>query len=120
MEKSDDTGSGDYPIDTPPIPTQPVSGETAGPPRFLASWATFRWRGIFNFTFTIPDATEKSVVAVSLTEIRFNFSEITPFMGLATLKVYNIVPRPNGQVDVRGHVDWGSDINVRIGFIYSV
>ena len=119
MEISDDTGSGDYPIDTPPIPTQPVLGETAGPPRFLASWATFRWNGVFNFRFSIPGATNKSIVAVSLTEVQFNFSEIFPFLGLATLKVYNVVPRPDGVVEVRGHVDWGSDIDVKISFIYS-
>ena len=38
----------------------------------------------------------------------------SPFLGAATMKVHNIVPRDDSKVDFRLEVDWGCDLNVRL------
>ncbi len=39
-----------------------------------------------------------------------------PFMGAATMRIANIVPRDDGNVDLRIEVGWDNDLNLRILF----
>lgn len=40
-----------------------------------------------------------------------------PFMGDASMEIRNIVPRDDGNVDLRVEVDWDSDLDIRIKFV---
>jgi len=46
---------------------------------------------------------------VSLTELD---SDGNPFIGDATMKVYNVAPG-DGVVFIRGEIDWDEDLNIR-------
>ncbi|MCX4750495.1 hypothetical protein OG455_34145 [Kitasatospora sp. NBC_01287] len=70
--------------------------------------------GVFKLTFTVPGVTSDSVVMVSMTELA-NGSNL-PFVGDATLTVHNVAPG-NGTVQLRGEVDWDSDLSVRVSFL---
>jgi hypothetical protein len=71
----------------------------------------FRAHRIFNIGADLPGRgiTPRSVVLVSLTEIDSNGN---PFLGDATMKIYNVVPR-DGSLTIRGEIDWDSDLNIR-------
>jgi len=69
---------------------------------------------IFKSSIEAPGVTPKHRVVASLTEV--NDGDV-PFLGDATMKVYNVVPH-DGWVEVRGEVDWDSDIRIRISVIY--
>ena len=70
----------------------------------------FRAHRIFDLGHEFRGAiTPSSVVLVSLTEVD---SRGNPFIGDATMKVYNVVPG-NGIVRFRGEIDWDRDLNVR-------
>jgi hypothetical protein len=76
----------------------------------------FHRRGIFEVTFSTSLSgaiTPNSVVMASVTEIDSNRS---PFLGNATMKVYNVVPR-EGAVDIRGEIDSDDDLNVRVSIL---
>ena len=60
-------------------------------------------------TSTAFGITPSSVVMVSLTELD---SVGEPFIGAATMKIYNVAPG-NGQVLFRGEIDWDFDLNIR-------
>jgi hypothetical protein len=69
---------------------------------------------IFTLRFAVPGVNRSTAVAVSLTEV----SGDQPFIGDATMKVYNVAPRDGGEVDVRGEIDWDTDLLVRVNFIF--
>ncbi|MCA2207447.1 MULTISPECIES: hypothetical protein [Nocardia] len=68
------------------------------------------------WVFGFPNATVRadSQVSVSLTERDNNG---TPFLGLATTQVLNVVPHADGTISVRYHVGWSSNIRVLFNFI---
>ncbi|QLE74707.1 hypothetical protein FGW37_26755 [Streptomyces rectiverticillatus] len=78
------------------------------------SFQAFRAHGVFTRPFSVTGVNRTSVVMVSLTEIS---AEGVPFMGGATMKVYNIVPHDGAQVEVRGEILHDVDLNVRISFL---
>jgi hypothetical protein len=60
-------------------------------------------------------------VMVSLTEVFPNGlggALDVPGIGAATMKVYNVASRDDGNVDVRGEVDWDVDIPIRVNFLF--
>ena len=69
--------------------------------------------GTFTLNFSVPGVTPSSVVMVSMTEINANGQ---PFVGDATVTVHNVAPG-NGNVRLRGEVDWDSDLSVRVYFL---
>jgi hypothetical protein len=56
------------------------------------------------------------VAQVSLTEVDRGDASGRPFIGAATMKVYNVAPG-NGFVDVRGEIDWDDDLNIRVNIL---
>ncbi len=71
---------------------------------------------IFTFTENTPGVRPNSVVMVSLTEMRRSTEAgpiDTPFLGDATMKVYNVVPGTD-RVTIHGEIDWGSDLDFQI------
>jgi hypothetical protein len=69
----------------------------------------FRAHRIFDIGTSPGGITPSSVVMISLTEVDSNGE---PFIGAATMKVYNVAPG-NGFVNFRGEIDWDHDLNVR-------
>lgn len=61
------------------------------------------------------EVNEFSQVAASLTEIHPVSRE--PFLGLASLLVYNVVPDKHGRIRVRMGIGWHENILLRINFI---
>ncbi|MFJ4909018.1 hypothetical protein ACIQCR_19590 [Streptomyces sp. NPDC093249] len=72
--------------------------------------------GVFTLSFSVPGVTPNSVVMVSMCEL--GGQSRTPFIGDATMTVHNVAP-DNGQVHVRGEVDWDSTLSVRMYFLVS-
>jgi hypothetical protein len=75
-----------------------------------------QYHRIFTDRYTVAGVNRFSTVMVSLTEV-FAGSDgalDNPFIGGATMKVYNVSPHDDGTVEVRGEVDWDSDLNIRV------
>ncbi|MCY7335287.1 MAG: hypothetical protein LH613_03585 [Chamaesiphon sp.] len=69
---------------------------------------------IFTDTIDVTGVTPGNSAVASLTEVNSNG---IPFIGDATMKVYNVVPLNNRFV-VRGEVDWEPAISIRITVIF--
>lgn len=69
---------------------------------------------IFNEPIAVPGMRPWYSAVAALTEVNANDG---PFLGDATMKVYNVVPHDD-MVEVRGEIDWDSNIRVRITVIY--
>ena len=69
---------------------------------------------IFTTTIPMPGLTPGNNVVASLTEIDVNGN---PFIADATMKIYNVAPG-NGDIQVRGEVDWDEDLDIRISVIF--
>jgi hypothetical protein len=71
-----------------------------------------------NFGFPGLQVFQNSQVSVTMTEVDNNGR---PFLGPATMQVYNVVPSPmpenDGTITVRYNVDWSDDLNIRFNFI---
>ena len=67
-----------------------------------------------DLNFPIAGVTPISNVAVSLCEV--TGLDHIPFLGLASMAVYNVVPL-NGSVQIRISIGWQTDILVRIAFL---
>lgn len=81
-----------------------------------------RTHGVFTRRFNVAGVGAGSAICVSVSEVAQSTPGSafdTPFIGDAVMKVYNVAPLNGGQVDVRGEVTWGSDLNVRVNFIVS-
>jgi hypothetical protein len=70
---------------------------------------------IFSKFVKVPGMTPGHHAVASLTEVG---DGDVPFLGDATMKVYNVVPH-YGSVEVRGEVDWDNDIRIRITVMVS-
>lgn len=73
---------------------------------------------IFTRRFDVSGVRRNSTVFVTLTEVSLSAGGAldVPFIGDATMKLYNVAPLDGGQVDVRGEIDWDSDLNIRVSF----
>jgi hypothetical protein len=82
-------------------------------------FAVIRAHRIFTRRFNIAGVHHRSTVFVTLTEVGqgSDGSLEWPFIGNATMKLYNVAPRDGGQVDVRGEIDWDSDLNIKVSFV---
>jgi hypothetical protein len=68
-----------------------------------------------NFDFDDPVIVDaKSQVSVSITEVN---QDDVPFLAEADMVIWNVVPRGDGTISVRGKVDWGSPLRCRLNFI---
>ncbi|MDJ1136816.1 hypothetical protein [Streptomyces iconiensis] len=77
-----------------------------------SAWVTYiNTHRIFNTRLFIGQISVNTNVYVSLCEV--NRTNNSPFLGNASMKVYNVVPY-NGFADVRGEVDWDEDIRIRL------
>jgi len=109
--------SGEYQIDAPTVNGQPsthkdpVLTETA-----TAFMFHIRAHRIFTRRFNYAGMVQNGNAHVSLTEVDRPDSTGRPFIGSATMKVYNVAPG-NGIVDVRGEIDWDSDLNIRVNIL---
>ena len=65
-------------------------------------------------TSSIPGVNRVSQVAVSITELDANGN---PFIGLAGMAVYNVVPLDSGEVTVHWWVGWNSPLSIRLNYI---
>ncbi|MFE4589796.1 hypothetical protein [Streptomyces laurentii] len=72
--------------------------------------------GLFTLAFSVPGVTRDSVVMVSMCELDGQTG--APFIGDATMTVHNVAP-DDGQVHVRGEVNWDSALSVRMYFLVS-
>lgn len=109
-------------IDTPAVETTPVIRADAPDARAgaISTNPIFVHR-IFTRGFNVAGVNRFTPVTVSLTEVfpaTPGAALNVPGIGGATMKVYNVAPRDGGGVDVRGEVDWDSDIPVRVSFVF--
>jgi len=72
---------------------------------------------IFQTEVGVSGANRHSTAVAALTEVAPDPGGDVPFIANATMKVYNVAPRDNGVVAVRGEIDWDDDINVRVSVI---
>ena len=105
-----------FTVDTPTIATErtPTVATDLGPRSAGFISHPFPAHRIFTYLFGVAGVDSKSAVAVSLTEVDGNQF---PFLGEATMKVYNVIPDNAQEVVVRGEVDWDEDINIRASFV---
>jgi hypothetical protein len=77
---------------------------------------TLRTRGTSAWNFGFPGALvfADSQVSVTMTEIDNNG---IPFLGAATMQIYNVVPQQDGTITVKFNVDWSDSLNVQFNFI---
>jgi hypothetical protein len=107
-----------------PIPMEVPAQPKPSPPSGLAERSAefifhFRWSRIFTKRIPLAGAKESSTVLVSITEVDRLDPTGKPFIGAATMKIYNVAPGQDphthqGFVDVRGEIDWSSDLNIRL------
>jgi hypothetical protein len=78
---------------------------------------TLRAHGTIAWNFGFPPPVQvfaNSQVSVTMTELDNNGR---PFLGAATMQVFNVVPQPDGTVTVKFNVDWSDSITVQFNFI---
>jgi hypothetical protein len=78
---------------------------------------TLRARGTNAWNFGFPDPVQvfgNSQVSVTITEIDGNGN---PFLGAATMQIYNVVPLDDGTITVKFDVNWGELLRVQFNFI---
>jgi hypothetical protein len=77
----------------------------------LLARGTVAW----NFGFPPPvQVFSNSQVSVTMTEVDNNG---TPFLGAATMQVFNVIPQQDGTVTVKYNVNWSESIRVLFNFI---
>lgn len=107
--------SREFPINMAPVDVEP--GDQPDP-RGAVQPFVIRAHRIFTRRFPISGLNRHYTVFVSLTEVSQNSAGVLdiPGIGGATMKLYNVAPRYGGHVDVRGEIDWDSDLNIRVSF----
>jgi hypothetical protein len=78
---------------------------------------TLRAHGTIAWNFGFPDPVQvfaNSQVSVTMTELDNNG---TPFLGAATMQVFNVVPQADGTITVKFNVDWSDFLIVQFNFI---
>jgi hypothetical protein len=108
--------SGEYRVETPAVEGQASKPRDGIQPRDTAFMFHIRAHRIFTRRFTYPGMSPSGNAQVSLTEVDRGDSTGRPFIGAATMKVYNVAPG-NGFVDVRGEIDWDNDLNIRVNIL---
>ncbi len=76
-----------------------------------------RARGTNAWNFGFPGQVQvfaNSQVSVTMTEIDNNG---TPFLGAATMQIFNVVPQDDGTITVKFNVDWSELLRVQFNFI---
>jgi hypothetical protein len=73
--------------------------------------------GIFKKTFTRLPVNQHSAVLASASELHFADGAMRPFIGDAFVHVISIAPQDNGNVDLKIHVDWNSDLTYRVTLV---
>lgn len=69
----------------------------------------------WNFGFPGPvQVFANSQVSVTMTEVDNNG---TPFLGAASMQVFNVVPLQDGTITVRYNVNWDSNLRILFNFI---
>ena len=76
----------------------------------------FRGKQYFKQTIPVPDVTPFSAVFASITEEGIFGGQVKPFLGAASLEIFNVVPE-DGKVTVTGRIWWDSDLNYRISLV---
>ncbi len=86
----------------------------AYPLRFHGEW-------LWHINFGVGNVDRHSCVVAHICEIAQPTGEALdyPFVGAARMTVRNIAPRDDGIVDLWLSVEWGSDLNVKLGFLVS-
>jgi hypothetical protein len=94
-----------------------ISGQHGGTPS-STFWGmhVFSGHGLNQIVFGLPNTVinTQSQIAVSMTELT---SDGQPFLGLATMAVYNVVPTAEGNVLVKFDIMWDSPLTVLLNFI---
>jgi hypothetical protein len=78
---------------------------------------TLRAHGTNAWNFGFPDPVQvfaNSQVSVTMTELDNNG---TPFLGAATMQIFNVVPQADGTITVKFNVDWSDFLTVQFNFI---
>jgi len=70
--------------------------------------------GIFMRTYRGLGVNRDSTVLASASEMHFADGLVRPFIGNAFVQVVSIAPQDNGNVDVKIHVDWNTDLPYRV------
>ncbi len=78
---------------------------------FLTANGTQAWNIFFGSPVQVFG---NSQVSVTITEVDRNG---TPFLGAATMQVYNVIPQDDGTITVKFNVDWGSPLQILLNFI---
>jgi hypothetical protein len=74
-------------------------------------------RGTVSWNFGFPPPVQvfsNSQVSVTMTEVDNNG---TPFLGAASMQVFNVVPQEDGTITVKFNVGWSESIRVLFNFI---
>jgi hypothetical protein len=78
---------------------------------------TISAKGEFQANFHFDDSVivhADSQVSVSITEVN---QDNVPFLAEADMVIWNVVPKDDGTISVRGNVDWRSPLRCRLNFI---
>ncbi|MGW5983701.1 hypothetical protein ACWFOP_25525 [Bacillus mycoides] len=59
-----------------------------------------------------------SLVVSSICEVSWNGSDWVPFGGDANMSISNVIPKDCGDIEVWGHIYWGSALNYQISLIW--
>ncbi|MGP9020151.1 hypothetical protein ACT1U9_17345 [Streptomyces sp. BR1] len=76
-------------------------------------YADITTHGVFRWRVFISAITPGSVVMVSITELS---SSGAPFIGDAVMRIDNVSPG-GGYVDVRGEINWSSNLRARLNIL---
>jgi len=117
--RGDATGGSSPDVQAIDVEAGPPAGDQGAAGLVGPVFAVIRAHRIFNRRFNIAGVNRFSTVFVTLTEVRQgdNGNLDIPFLGNATMKLYNVAPLDSGQVDVRGEVDWDDDLNIKVSFV---
>jgi hypothetical protein len=73
--------------------------------------------GIFTKTYRALGVNRNSTVLASASEVHFADGADRPFIGDAFVQVISVAPQDNGNVDLKIHVDWNSDLRYRVSLL---
>jgi hypothetical protein len=104
--------------------TAAAGADTFTPAQFGSTISSIFWgihrlnangTNAWNFGFPNPvQVFANSQVSVTMTELDNND---TPFLGDATMQVYNVVPQDDGTITVKFNVAWHERLRVQFNFI---
>ncbi len=77
----------------------------------------FRAHGIIKRIVSNLPVDRNTVVLGSVTEMALQDGAMRPFIGDAKVQIWSIAPQDNGNVDVKLHIDWNSDLDIRLDLV---